>query len=199
MSRALIVIACLVVPLACKSRVATPAELHAYIVEERNGLTRSFETGDIKISVSYLPTDYWVSQQLNDQDVGIGVVDSLRSIYASRFYFLVSFARNGREALVASRSDSYSDLVHTMSFRMSDYVSLINEDNEDIPIGDYVLNRTYGLGTSTDVLFVFDDPKVHSSSRFRLDIKEFGLGAGNHQFEFLLDDLTRSPNIDFSL
>ncbi len=92
---------------------------------------------------------------------------------------------------------AYSDLVQTLSFRMSHYVTLTTAPADTIPVGDFMLNRTYGLSQSTDLLFVFNNEKVRGKEWIQFNLNEFGLGTGNQRFRFRTKDIETLPGIDF--
>jgi hypothetical protein len=60
------------------------------------------------------------------------------------------------------------------------------------------LNRTYGLSSTTDLLFVFNKKKAAGTDWVQFNLNEFGLGLGNQRFRFSTMDLEETPQINFS-
>jgi hypothetical protein len=181
---------------ACKPSHLTPEELSAYIAEEDHGLKKSFSAGQTNISVTYRPTDLWIQQELGNTPADAKRIDELRNKYDRYFYFILSLSHNDKEALHQTGREQYSELVQTLSFRMNDYVTLTTAQ-DTIPVGDFMLNRTFGMSSSTDVLFVFSREKAKDKDWVQFNLNEFGLGAGNQRFRFETQDLDDAPSISF--
>src|SRR5690606_20695983 len=126
--------------------------------------------------------------------------DSLRNRYSNYYYFILSISKNDEEVLhLLDDFKSYGQLVETMSFRMQDYVTLTTSDRDTIPTGDFMMNRTYGLGSSTDLLFAFNKEKSKNDDWVQFNLREFGLNLGRHSFRFSVEDLENVPSLKFQL
>jgi hypothetical protein len=184
----------------CKPQELTPAELQSFILDEENGLQQSAASGGAKVSVTYRPTDLWVDQEIDGEIVDRPTLDSLRKKYAGYYYFVLTVSNNEKEALHSvGDMETYSRLVETMSFRMPQYVTLTTTSQDTIPVGDFVLNRTYGLGSSTDILFAFNKEKIENNEWVQFNLNEFGLALGNQRFRFATSDLEDVPRVHFSM
>jgi hypothetical protein len=183
---------------SCKPKEMSLTELKSFIVDQDNGLQQSAEVNGTKVSVTFRPTDMWVDQEVHGGRVDEKTLDSLRQKYARYYYFILSVSKSDEEALhMTGDMDRYSQLVETMSFRMREYVTLTTTSQDTIPIGDFMMNRTYGLGSSTDILFSFDKEKALNDGWVQFNLNEFGLGLGNKRFRFATSDLENSPNVRF--
>lgn len=80
---------------------------------------------------------------------------------------------------------------------MNEYVMLTTSARDTIPVGDFMLNRTYGLSASTDVLVVFNREKARGADWVQINLSEFGLGVGSQRFRFSRKDLDEIPRIKF--
>lgn len=185
----------LMLVLACTPDYVTSGELTAYLLEEDNGVHKSVEINGVKVEVTHRPTDLWVSQELGDTAADPVRVNELRKKYDPYLYFVVSLSSNGREALHAVGRAQYGDLVQTMSFRMREYVTMTTNEQDTIPVGDFILNRTYGMSNTTDLLFVFSKEKMNGSEWVQFNLNEFGLGVGHQRFRFRTEDLAIVPKI----
>jgi hypothetical protein len=175
----------------------TADELSAYVMDEDNGMTKVVKAGDTHVEVMYRPTDLWVHQELGGQSPDEVRVKEIRSRYELYYYFVLSLSRNEKEALhqLSGGMPQYSELVNTLSFRMHDYVNMTTSAQDTIPVGDFILNRTFGMSQSTDVLFVFSRQEVKESEWVQFNLNEFGLGVGNQRFRFRVKDLEGAPKI----
>lgn len=194
----------LLVCLACAAIACAPSqlskdELVEYIRDEENGVKHSATLGKTVVDVQYRPTDLWVAQELNGETPRPSQVDSLRKKYEHYYYFILSLSRNNKEALhqVDEGFGQYSELVQTLSFRMPEYVTLTTAAQDTIPVGDFMLNRTYGMSSATEVLFVFSREKVTDQEWVQFNLNEFGLGIGNQRFRFKRSDLEAVPALAF--
>jgi hypothetical protein len=183
---------------SCHPKESTLEELTAYITDPENGLLQSANLNGTQISVAYRPTDLWISQEIAGESIANDRINSLREKYSSSYYFIVSFERNNGEALHQVKGmEAYSQLVHIMSFDMAQYVTLTTNGQDTIPVGDFMLNRTYGLSTTTDLIFAFDKKKATNSEWVQFNINEFGLGLGNQRFRFSKKDLEGIPKLAY--
>jgi hypothetical protein len=183
---------------ACSSGPMTVAELEAYVKDQENGLTQAVESNGYSIRVTFRPTDLWVKQEIGEERFpDAQELAKLRSKYNAYYYFIVSLSRNDKEALhqLEGGMEQYSDLVQTLSFRMPQYTTLTTSASDTIPVGDFMLNRTYGLSRSTDLLFVFSREKAGDDAWVQFNLNEFGLGTGNQRFRFDREKLDKAPEL----
>lgn len=183
--------------IACKPDVLSPEALSAYVADGENGLQKSVSVGQTVINVTYRPTDLWVLQETGTGPIDATKIEALRKKYGQYYYFILSLSDQDKEALHQASGEQYSELVQTLSFRMNEYVTLTTTAQDTIPVGDFMLNRTYGLNKSTDLLFVFSREQAIGRDWVQFNLNEFGLGAGNQRFRFRTIDLEEVPAIDF--
>ena len=128
-------------------------------VNESSELTKTISSGDYKIQVSFKPTDLLVAQELRSMTNRKTIeIKEARNKYSGHYYFIVSLSNKGKEVLNASTlgNTAHSELLSTISFKMSEVVSLLTSSGDTVYVADYVHQRTFGTATSTDILFVFD-------------------------------------------
>jgi len=192
----LIALAALFCVAGCTTDPLTPEEYAAYIADQDNGLRKSVTVGGNTIAISYRPTDLLVKQALTGKATPEAIA-ARRKQYTPYLYFVLSLSAGNREALHATAGDSYSGLLQTLSFRMNDFITLTTSAGDTIPVGDFMLNRTYGMSASTDVLVVFSGEKAKGNEWVQFNVNEFGLGTGNQRFRFDMKDLEESPSVRF--
>lgn len=188
--------------LGCSSHTfESVQELESFVRDESNGLSASVTSNGTQITVTYRPTDLWVQQELGDAVTDTARIRALRKKYNAYYYFILSLSRNDKEALhqVEGGMGQYSDLVQTLSFRMPAYTTLTTSSQDTIPVGDFMLNRTYGLSQSTDLLFVFSREKARDDAWVQFNLNEFGLSTGNQRFRFDREKLDEAPELRFEM
>jgi hypothetical protein len=176
-----------------------PEELSAFVINEEHGLKKTAALSNINIEVTYRPVDLLVYQEIGKQVVDAKEIENLRKKYNQYIYFILSLSNDSKEALHQTGGSQYSELVQTLSFRMNDYVTLTTAANDTIPVGDFMLNRTYGMSSSTDLLFVFSKEKAIGQDWIQFNLNEFGLGVGNQRFRFSMKDIKEVPEVNFTL
>jgi len=146
----------------CRQKEFTSVdELSKFVADPKHGFVQEVEINNMKVRVAYRPTDLLVAQELGQSAVAVQAIEQSRKKYGQYYYFILSLSANNAEALTPSNGDGqYGELVQTLSFRMHDFVNLTTSASDTIPVGDFMLNRTYGLSQSTDVLFVFNRQKI---------------------------------------
>lgn len=186
-----------IVMLGCDRKVLSPEELSSFVVNEEHGLKKSTEVNHVNIAVTYRPVDLLVYQEAGKQIAEEKEIENLRTKYGQYLYFILSLSHDNKEALHQTGVSQYSDLVQTLSFRMNEYVTMTTAANDTIPVGDFMLNRTYGMSSSTDILFVFNKEKAIGQDWIQFNLNEFGLGTGNQRFRFDMEKLVNAPQIKF--
>jgi hypothetical protein len=181
---------------SCRKEKVNSEELVEYITDESNGLRRSATFQGTLVEVSYRPVDLLIAQDIAGEAFEKSKLADLQKKYSKKMYFTLSFSKNGADILQQT-GPRHRELVETLSFGMERHATMTTSSNDTIPLGDYVLNRTYGLSTSTDLLFVFDVQEINENNWLQFNLNEFGLGIGNQRFRFEISDLNRAPKIDF--
>ena len=183
----------------CQPREVSFDQLQTFLSDEDNGLVQSANVNGIKISVTYKPTDLLIYQETDQVAIDAAMLVTLGKKYSPYYYFVLSLSHNDNEVLqhVGGMND-YSRIVQTMSFRMPQYVNLTTSNESTIPVADFMLNRTYGLSSATDVLFVFDKEKAKNNEWVQFNLNELGLGIGNQRFRFSVRDIEKVPQLKFT-
>ncbi|MFZ6009497.1 MAG: hypothetical protein ACOYXT_04045 [Bacteroidota bacterium] len=194
---------------ACSTspEVETAESLNQYIADPDHRLHQVGEIDRYYVTVTYRPADLLVYQEIGDQPSEVNTLETLKKKYANYHYFILSLSKRDadgsrEEALHQvgdGDMDQYSELVQTLSFRMRDYVTLTTSEHDTIPVADFMLNRTYGLSESTDLLFVFNKEKSLGKDWIQFNLNEFGLGTGNQRFRFMTKDIDQVPRLQFNV
>jgi hypothetical protein len=181
-----------------KQEFSSPDELNKFIADPEHDLKQTNELNGYKVTVTFRPTDLLVYQEIGDQHPTAAAIDSARKKYNSYYYFILSLSHGNREALnPADGLTQYSELVQTLSFRMNDYVTMTTSQSDTIPVGDFMLNRTYGISSTTDILFVFNKEKAKGNEWVQFNLNELGIGLGNQRFRFKVEDLEQPLTLQF--
>lgn len=178
-------------------RSVTKEQLMAYILDEDNGLIQSKTVGDYRIELIYRPTDLIVSQELQGETMDTIRVQELRRKYANYLYFLLKVSKGGREVLnLENDQQEYSKLLLTMAFNMPEYVSIV-QGRDTTALKDFMLDRTYGMSNSTNLLLVFECKDQTLKEDIQIILSEFGLGIGSIKFQFNSAQIKKAPRLWF--
>jgi hypothetical protein len=153
------------------------------------------DVGDYKVAVTYRPTDLLVKQEVGEKPTK-EVIDKAWKKYQNYYYFILSLSKSGKEALDQSQGfGQYSEMVQKLSFRVPEFVNMTTSASDTIPVADFILNRTYGLSSSTDVLVVFNKEKTIDQQWVQFNLNEFGMNLGNSRMRFKVKDLEGCPKL----
>lgn len=173
------------------------AELLKYIQDTDNGLKKEVQAGKVTLSVTYRPDDLLVWQEAEGSDST--QVRAVQDQFDDYIYFLFSMSAGEKDALYGLSQDqaTFSENLQTMSFRMAEYVTLTTSNQDTIPVGDFVYNRTFGLSKSNDFLFVFNSEKLPNEPNgwISFNVKEFGFRTGRRSFRFDMANIRRTPRL----
>lgn len=168
---------------SCQPRSLPAQGLAAYVADPAHKLRQVQQVGEFEIGVTYQPVDLLAARELPQFGTRRAALDSLRDKYRNSTFFLLSIARNGHEVLQPGEGFSqYSDLLQTLSFRMSDYVRLVTSQGDTLRPTNYYLDRTYASAGTSQLLFAF--PALPATGTWRFQLRECGLGTGNLAFSF---------------
>ncbi|MFM9841172.1 MAG: hypothetical protein ACKVOQ_23110 [Cyclobacteriaceae bacterium] len=186
----------IVLVVGCKPKsFSSEKELVAYIQNEENGLKKTNEVGDYKVTVTYRPTDLLIKQEVGENSTQEAITKA-RKKYQNYYYFILSLSRSGKEALDQSQGfGQYSEMVQKLSFRVPEFVNMTTSASDTISVADFILNRTYGLGSSTDILVVFNKEKAKEQTWVQFNLNEFGMNLGNNRTRFKVNDLDNCPHL----
>lgn len=190
----ILIVACLY---GCKPDSLPEGQLRTFVLDEDNGLHKKITVNEVTMEVTYMPGDLLVAQEMEGR-VELSRLDSLRKKYDQQLYFLLTLSKNGKEALhsLDPNDASYSDMLNTLSFQMGQYVYITTSaSNEPVVAIDYVLNRSYGMASGTELLFAFPVNDNLSSEWIDINIEEFGLNLGKQSLRFSTDDIAESPRL----
>lgn len=182
---------------SCTSEITSPEALQVYVLQ--NDLSKTKNIGSVQLKVSYKPNDLLVAQELRQHLSTTTLIDSLRQKYEDYTYFSLSMSADNKEIETWNTNSQvvFAERVQTLSFGMNNYVQLVTSQQDTIPVSDYAYQRTFGMGRSTDILFAFEREKLNSSNWCQFQLKDFGLGIGQHRFKFNIDDLHKVPALTF--
>ncbi len=187
------------ITVSCTPAYLTEDELKKYLVDSNNGLSKEVLIDDYNVRITLRPTDLLIAQELGSTN-DTTQVSRLRQKYGSHYYFVLSLSKNDREAIQAGTmpQSQFSELLQTISFRMGMYVNMTTPRRDTIPLTDFIYNRTFGMGSSNDILLVFNKDKVREQEWVQINLAEFGLGLGRQSLKFFRKDLDEIPEIDFT-
>src|SRR6202008_1840683 len=157
--------------IACEQGYVTEKELTEYVSDPDNGLRKELVAAPYRIDLAVRPADLLVAQELRGEQYDSATLNRLRKKYEANLYFIMSISRGGREALHALDDPSaYGDMVQTLSFRMRDYVNLTTSAMDTVYLADFMLNRTYGVAQSTDLLLAFSRDKLQATESVNFNL-----------------------------
>lgn len=169
---------------ACWHKKMDRQHLNQYVRDEDNGLRkRDSSANGIKIDVMLIRPELLFDGLKNK----IKISDSLK-------YFLISFNKNQREALLqASSQSTYSTLVENLSLEVTKYCRLIVDKKDTIPVNNYSFSNGYGTASANYLLLIFKAPMPQKG--YELELDELGLNIGNRKYTFKEEDITNLNNI----
>ena len=183
----------------CTPDTLSEEALSQYVLEQET-LSKTREYNGYTLQMTYRPTDLLVAQELGGESApNPEELARLRAKYGNYYYFVMALSKDQQEALYHSKGGypQFSELVQTLSFRMGQYLNLTTSEKDTIELADYVFPRTYGMGSATNLMFVFNKAAAQDDEWIQLNLKEFGLGLGNQNFRFNKKDLEDLPKIPF--
>ncbi|MEM1323737.1 MAG: hypothetical protein AAGG75_25980 [Bacteroidota bacterium] len=184
---------------ACSPQLNSTEDLRAYVAEPGNGLSKEKTFGELNVRLSYRPTDLLVGQELGSEAPTAFGIDSLRKQYDDYLYFLLSYSANGKEieSWRVQSQQQFGMRVQALAFGMAEQVKLSSNTRDSIPLVDFIYQRTFGGGSSSDVLFAFDRKAAADADWLSFRLQDIGLGIGTNHFRFETSAIDRIPRVPF--
>ena len=180
--------------------VLTETALKSYVADPDHGLVKEKQVGDYHIRLEYYPTDLLLARELRARpEAATATVEKLEKKYDSYNYYMLHLSKGGNSVLYGTPNafGQFGELLQSLSFRMNQYVQLITDHQDTIPVGDFMFQRTYGTSPASSVLFAFNKEKIKDCEQLCFHLREFGLGTGKQVFHFQTRDLRAIPKIVF--
>lgn len=195
----LLLIVFLILWTACSRSVNSADDLRAFVAKQSNGLTKEKTIGEIKVRLTYRPTDLLVQQELGGAPASPAHIEQLRQQYDDYLYFLLTYSANGKEieGWRATSQAEFGTRVQTLAFGMAEVLSLNTDQRDSIPLVDFLYQRTFGGGSSSDVLFAFDRAATADADWLSFRLDDIGLGIGTTHFRFDTKAINTVPSIPF--
>jgi hypothetical protein len=199
MMRIILTIAVFGCLISCTWReVKTVQDLTDFVSDADNGLTKTVDANGYTIQLMYQPTDLWVAREVRDSVKDASNILAAVNKYEAYYYFVLSISKDSKEALNSFSSSEQSDLVTTLSFRTSEFVTLTTSRNDTIALGESLFDRMYGRSNANTVLLVFERPKLTSDEWVEVNVEEFGMRTGSQSFRFRTKDFLDAPRLEFT-
>jgi hypothetical protein len=190
-----IIVACL----SCKPTVDTPEALMKYVVTPEHGLVKENRVENIGIKVMYRPHDIILEQSLDEKQRSRKLVDSARNALHDYTYFVLKLDNDKKEVINRyAHSAQFQDAINYVSFEIGKDIRLIQE-NDTIPVFDFVSARAFGMAESTDVLVGFQTNILEKSGMCVFQFNDSFFGTGLNHFEFKISDIKSIPTLSLNL
>lgn len=172
---------------SCKQRSFNEKEYIKYINDPKNGFLNETKAGDVTIKLLHKPSCLFAYDDSSNQ-------------YSNYLYFNLSYTTNDKDILMYNINafNDYSERVNILSYRMSQYITLLTDKSDTVNIVDAFFERTYGMTNETNVLFAFDKDKTlnNTNKYFSIYLKDIGLGIGDQVFRFKKNKIKLPPKLN---
>lgn len=208
-----VILLTLCISVACtKYEVNSLEQLEEIAVSPPEELRKVITQGDFTFTIDYLPTEVLLLseykhlkelEERNATDQAIAeqkeYITQYRKGYDSSIQFKVTITPIGDFDLIYAKMgngfDSYSQWLQKLLFGIQEDMYLETEEGEEVPLGNYQMDRNYGTSKSRTFLLSFpiewNGKQLLEEDQLKLRIDEFGLGTGRITagFELPLPDI----------
>ncbi|HEY8936107.1 MAG TPA: hypothetical protein VIM65_12835 [Cyclobacteriaceae bacterium] len=180
---------------ACSGKRVSEQELKSYILNDENGLHKNRKINDIDIDVFYRPAELvWIKdlEEISDpvkREAQQEAIDTLS-------YFMFHFSRNGKEIENAyvSNSSEFTSVINYLSFDIANDIHIISGSDTTDAL-DVMYARTFGGMGSTGVMAIFNKDVRKNNKNIKVYFDDSVFGTGNSEFDFLIDDIKKTPTL----
>jgi hypothetical protein len=195
----------LLVLTSCQPGFRNESEFYKWWSDEKNGLVRSKEIDDFKLSVKYMPAHYLVYNELkNIPDVSSHTYDSLYNHYKScRTFYLtiepIDKINSGNILFHGIESiEDFKDRVMKLNFSPGEFISLKTTDKEFKPVLS-TMENLYNLDPKRSLYLVFADADkdLMNAQQYDFEFNDQIFLTGINHFVFSKSDIDNVPPFQF--
>jgi hypothetical protein len=188
----------LITILSCCHKTYDRKAYFSYLNDPDNGYVMEKRIGDKKLTVKYLPLEYFVfkNNAVNK--------DSIKKLYGESRSFLVTIQNTDTASGAIIHSDvkdysEYKDLTFQLNFDVKEFFRLKTDNAEYKPVLGTTEN-TYGLQKSVNIILVFAPKDANSKDLFESDQYDFIFHdelfkTGTSHFVFRKKNIDREINL----
>lgn len=198
---------CTVLLSCSKQQVNSVAEYSKWINNPDNGLIVTRKINGLKISVKYLPSDYLVYKEMQDDNGAIkNQLESLKNEYENSITFLMTISpdedKGNKNDIMfdgITNYKEYSERLLSLNFEIDKNITLKTGNIELKPVLS-ALENTYGLSKGRNIVFAFAPTKIEkqeieNSAEFDFMYSDDLFQMGLMHFNFTKKDLKNLPLI----
>jgi hypothetical protein len=174
-------------------------ELTLFLEEPGNNLIRHAASNGYEISITYTPVDLLIYLDTHGEPADHERIQHLQQKYSDRYHFKISFSRHNHDILRQLDADQQSRLLQVLSYGMQDFVYLTTSSGEVIPLANFFPGKIKSSGNSTDLFLEFDKQKSSGVEWIKISVSDFGLGTGELEYVFKVEDLENVPRINLPI
>jgi hypothetical protein len=181
--------------LSCSVKEVSEQELKAYILDQGNGLYKSFSKDEITLEVSYRPAALvWRNElkEIRDEKAQ----NELRKSFDSLNYFILRFSKRGGEIenSFISNPARFNEIINYLAFGIRQRLFQVQGSDTTLAL-DVINARTFGSSTGTTVMAVFNGNLKEKNENVKLCFNDILLGIGSTEFEFRISDIKNTPTL----
>lgn len=184
---------------ACQPDAFNSAEdLKQFISEPSNNLVKKVVLNGIVVEVSFKPNDLLIHQEIGGGPTDHQRLVNLERKYEENYYFLIRLIKNDSTAQEDSvtRQPQFAD-VYGSIYRS---LSVITPEEDTIRSDQFTIEHINVANESApEIMIVLSKKKSTYRDWIQFNLDEFGLGIGDHEFKFFINDLEHVPKLKFDV
>lgn len=166
------------------------------IVKQYN-LYKTHSKSDITWQWTYYPTELLFYHKIDALEQEKDKKELINT-YNDYAYFMLDLSYGNKDYLnhAPSAKANYGQTLENLSFNVADWLYLINESNDTIPLINHQYVRSYGMSKSNRILCTYSKTELESSKELHLFIKDFGTGIGEVQLTGQVKNIKQLPQFN---
>lgn len=166
-----------------------------YINNPIHNLSQTAIHGNCTIKLSYKPYQLMAFQDLKvHRNFNRAAFDSLETLYSDNLYFILSLSCDDKEFIqqAAGSRNNFTRQLNTLAFGMQEYVRLIVDAEDTIPLADGIMTNMFGYAESNDILLVFVNQHTDVTD-LKVIVEGSKFGLFDHTYPFTKKDIKKIP------
>ena len=191
---------------SCERKLKDIGSFYKWINDPENGMVKSASAGGVKVTLKYLPPEYLVYQQIEEEGMKGSKIDSLLNAqkYSKVFLMTIGPAETGSGDIMYKELDNYKqykERVLQMNFDMASYLEIHAGTSIYKPMLS-TMENTYSTSESRNIYMVFIDDKKQkgdliNAKELELVFQDELFQSGINHFVFNKKEMDHLPEMEF--
>jgi hypothetical protein len=168
-----------------------------YIQDPDNGLALKEEINDWVIELKYLPAEYFLLTQIDNNDLNDSIINATRIENQDSRYFLLTISNRLNKSSLnkdVNSIDEFNERINKLMVDVPQSVTYLTLNNT-LKCSMHTIERSYNLSSAQNILLTFEVPENIKQEDFSICWNDQIFNFGKIYFQYKAKDFKNIPSI----